>query len=70
MASSGRTIPEDAILHSHCRENLKSYMWGLLCTKEHWEGFLQAFQSPLSILILHSIPNPQAGGPSLVIKFN
>jgi hypothetical protein len=21
-----RNIPEDAILHSHCRENLKSYM--------------------------------------------
>jgi hypothetical protein len=21
-----RTIPEDAILHSHCRENLKSYI--------------------------------------------
>jgi hypothetical protein len=25
-------IPEDAILHSHCRENLKSYMaWASLC---------------------------------------
>jgi hypothetical protein len=25
-----RNIPEDAILHSHCRENLKSYI-ALLC---------------------------------------
>jgi hypothetical protein len=24
--STRRNIPEDAILHSHCRENLKSYM--------------------------------------------
>jgi hypothetical protein len=23
---TGRNIPEDAILHSHCRENLKSYI--------------------------------------------
>jgi hypothetical protein len=22
-----RNIPEDAILHSHCRENLRSYKW-------------------------------------------
>jgi predicted hotdog family 3-hydroxylacyl-ACP dehydratase len=25
-----RNIPEDAILHSHCRENLKSYVFHML----------------------------------------
>jgi hypothetical protein len=26
-----RNIPEDAILHSHCRENLKSYIGSICC---------------------------------------
>jgi hypothetical protein len=26
----GFYIPEDGILHSHCRENVKSYFFGLL----------------------------------------
>jgi hypothetical protein len=25
-----RNIPEDAVLHSHRRENLKSYYWNML----------------------------------------
>jgi hypothetical protein len=27
-----RNIPEDAILHSHCRENLKSYTFHYVCS--------------------------------------
>jgi hypothetical protein len=35
--STRRNIPEDAILHSHCRENLKSYtVFGKFCRKPCW----------------------------------
>jgi hypothetical protein len=36
-----RNIPEDAILHSHRRENLKSYI--------HLEGLLHAFKTIVSL---------------------
>jgi hypothetical protein len=30
-------IPEDAILHNHCRENLKSYLDGIIAAKYWFE---------------------------------
>jgi hypothetical protein len=32
-----RNIPQDTILHSHRRENLKSYMYTTVCTKQQNE---------------------------------
>jgi hypothetical protein len=41
-----RNIPEDAILHSHRRDNLKSYMLSTLCRREHSELELGTLHCP------------------------
>jgi hypothetical protein len=43
-------IPEDGILHSHCRESLKSYI--VQCSSEISAFLLQAFFTP------DEVPNP------------
>jgi hypothetical protein len=43
-----RNIPEDAILHSHRRENLKSYTGTFLfCSKKEWYNPIFATKSGL-----------------------
>jgi hypothetical protein len=47
-----RNNPEDTILHSHCRETLKSYNTGLVCTSNcflnynTWQAFKTSHSTP------------------------
>jgi hypothetical protein len=44
-----RNIPEDTILHSHRRENLKSYTWSLIQSANytHMDNFNRAVRNML-----------------------